>query len=102
MTNSETIHELSECIINLPAIVDVVSAHALYEDLTHASHAFKLIIHAEKVERITTPGIQLLLAAEKSLAPNGGTLTVVTPSDVFKQTMIDLGLNSQLKKWSSA
>lgn len=102
MTNPEALHELSECIINLPSVVDITSAQTLYQDLTHASHAHKLVIHAENVQRITSPGVQLLLAAEKSLSASGGSLSVVSPSDAFKQTLVDLGLDSQLKKWSGA
>lgn len=102
MTDSETTYELSECIINLPAVVDIASSQTLYQDLIHASHGHKLIIHAENVERITTPGIQLLIAAEKSLRALEGSLVLISPSDSFKNVMIDLGLDSQLKQWSGA
>lgn len=102
MTDTGIKNELSECTIELPSVVDITGAETLYRDLTHASHAQKLVIHADKVERITTPAIQLLLAADKSLAAADGMLVVTAPSDVFKNALTDLGLDSQLKKWSGA
>ena len=102
MSTSETENELSECIVNLPSVLDIASAEQLYKDLSHASHAQKLIIHAEKVERITTPAIQLLLVAEKSLKALEGTFIIQSPSEVFKNAFSDLGLDSQLKQWSGA
>lgn len=102
MNTSEVLNELSECIIALPSVVDITNVDVLHRDLSHASHAQKLVIHADKVERITTPAIQLLLAAEKSLSVTHGILVVHSPSEVFKKALIDLGLGSQLKKWSGA
>lgn len=102
MSGSDTTYELSDCTINLPTVVDIVSAEALFNDLNHASHAHKIIIHAEKVERITTPAVQLLLATEKSLSAVEGSFVIQSPSEVFQTALIDLGLGLQLKKWSGA
>lgn len=89
-------------VVKLPAILDITSAHDLLDTLREAVAEHSAVrLSGEKVTRITTPCIQVLLSASKTLSEAGGKLTVEAPSAAFTEAMNDLGLANQLQVWSA-
>jgi len=61
-----------------------------------------VILDAEKVSRITTPCIQVIISLEKSCKLSSINFKILTPSDAFKKVFAELGLSKQLNDWSIA
>lgn len=84
--------------IILEPVLDIANATSFHERLERAlADNPQLVLNGEGVERVTTPSIQLILAAALSLQEGGGRLLIENPSDVLKQAIEDLGLTSQLQ-----
>ena len=56
-------------------------------------------LNGGKVERITSPAIQLLLALNKTLHDQGRKLKIDKPSSEIESAFDHLGLSRQLKDW---
>jgi two-component system, chemotaxis family, chemotaxis protein CheY len=79
----------SGCILELPAVVDLAASCDLAARLKSKAEAgTKAWLDASKVETLTLPGIQVVLAAIK---PPGATW-VVNPSEAFARAVADHGL----------
>lgn len=90
-----------QSIYSLPSRVDISSINQIYDDLQSVvpgCQAFSC--NAASVERITTPGVQLLLVAAQQLKNNNGTFSVIEPSEAFVRMVSDLGFSSQLNEWT--
>lgn len=86
----------------IPSILDITSAETFLASLKDISPLSALTLDAEKVERITTPGVQLLLSIDNSLKKGGGKFILQSSSDVFNTALIDLGFEDKLNEWSDA
>lgn len=85
----------------LPEKIDVTVIEEVYSSLNNIiSSDKKIILDASKVEKITTPGVQLLLSAARSMGDNSGNFCINNPSENFINVFSDLGLSSQLNKWT--
>lgn len=85
----------------LPEILDLSAAEPLKTALEKAlagGRSFKL--NAKNVERLSTPCIQILIAAERAMKDAGISFTLTNPSDAFIETFNDLGVFSHLKQWT--
>jgi anti-anti-sigma regulatory factor len=90
-------------VYNLPSRVDISCAVDVYKEINEAvSDNKNITFSASNVERITTPGIQLLISAANTIKAKGGTFLVSWPSDIFKETLSDLGFSNQLKEWTGS
>ena len=56
------------------------------------------MLNAASNELITTPGIQLVLSAAKTVEAGGGLFLIVQPQAAFIQAFSDLGLGGWLKQ----
>ena len=84
----------------LPAVATISAVADIRQQFEAAIDASnRLTVNAEAVERITTPGFQLLFALEKSLKDAGGSLTVQEPSEAFVHAAADLGFSEKLSEW---
>lgn len=87
----------------LPAQLDIRAVEQFFDRLrTIAEEADVAMIDASKVERITTPCVQIVLSLSKTLEENGGRLKLKAASDVFHNAFADLGLTHCIKQWSNA
>ncbi len=87
-------------VTEIPQQVDISSIIAFLELCKNSiSENENLILQASKVEKITTPGAQALIAASNSLKNNGKKLIIKEPSEIFNNVFQDLGLSNQLKEW---
>ena len=95
-TNTDT-----ETEIILPVILNLGVAEELREEFLSAIvPQSNLNIDAGKVETITTPCLQVLIAAGQFVEQDGGTVRISNPSTPFTQSFQDLGLNDIFDKWS--
>lgn len=87
-------------ILKLPGTLDIVMAGALKEALLYArSLNKKLVLDGSDVEQLSTPAIQLILAAQVELSEAGFEAVLLRPSEEFASAFDDLGLFSALMKW---
>ena len=79
--------------ITLEAVCDISAAEALLDKAKEAfSSAGGLAFNGAKVERITTPCIQIILSACKAAKAQGSNCSVAEPSDPMRTAFADLGL----------
>jgi chemotaxis protein CheX len=88
--------------VKLVPILDMAVADLLLscakECVQKASH---VEIDGQDVERLSTPCVQVLLAAAKAMADKGGRFLVKNVSSGFERGMKDLGLEEYLLNWST-
>ncbi|NQV98879.1 MAG: Hpt domain-containing protein [Rhodospirillales bacterium] len=67
----------------------------LLELLPNAGH---LVVKGDQVERVTTLGIQVLLATAAEMHNKGGAFEIINPSPLLEESIMSLGLESLLGK----
>jgi anti-anti-sigma regulatory factor len=94
--------EVSDRVV-LPAISDAGAAGALKEALSPlVLRGASIRLAGEEVERITTPCVQVLLAADRALAPRQAGLVLKGPSEAMRLAFAELGLGAELERWVAA
>ncbi len=89
--------------LSLPAISDAGAALALKEALSPLVLAGASIrLAGEEVERITTPCMQVLLAADRALAPRQAGLVLEGASAAMRLAFAEMGLGAELDRWVAA
>jgi chemotaxis protein CheX len=92
-----------EAVLPLEASLDLVAAMRLREQTSEAiARSTSVVIDASAVERITTPCVQVLVAAARTAAAEGRTFTVGGASGAFEAAFLDLGLGELYQTWSAA
>ena len=86
-------------IFVLPYQVDITSVAQVFSELKAQYVNSNITFDAGAVDRITTPGVQLLISAAGTAKSRGGSISVVNPSEAFSNIMSDLGFSNQLKEW---
>ena len=78
----------------LPADMTIETVEELAGELKQLAILEKTTIKldASEVERITTPGAQLIVALEKTLSSQGGMLVIVARSEAFIHALREMGL----------
>lgn len=80
--------------IALPAMMDINACAVLHSTiLEHITSASSLELDGSAVERVSTPGVQLLLCAAQSMQSQGHTVRLHRPSQTLSHAIDDLGLN---------
>ena len=93
--------ENNQATLKLIPILDMaVSEDLLMSFRECTSMAKDVILDSETVERMSTPCIQVMLAASIEVAKNGGVFSVKNISPGFERGMRDLGLSEFLENWS--
>ncbi|WP_417797870.1 STAS domain-containing protein [Terasakiella pusilla] len=93
--------ENDKAILALLPILDMSAADSLLDALRSCVSSYShLVLDASVVERISTPCIQVLLAAAFKVEKNGGRFSMKNVSPTFERGMRDLGLSDYLRKWS--
>lgn len=90
----------SAIIFALPEYMTIETAEALAAELKQLPIGDKtsLTLDAGRVESITTPGVQLIVATEKALASQGGSLRIINKREAFTHAFCDLGLERMIKE----
>ncbi len=93
-------HRNDHSQVTLIPIIDLVSAETLKDALLDAvSGTGDVAVQGAAVERIDTPGLQVLLSASEILRAGNRRLIMVTPSDVLQKAFVDLGFAAELNDW---
>lgn len=89
--------------LQLSSIMDLLAAEGLKDRVVSILDAEEaLVIDASEVSRITTPCVQIIIAASKELQTNDNDLKLVASSSVFDDAMRDLGFESFLNNWRAS
>ncbi len=83
----------------LPPIINIETIEEIAGEFKHLLSSSKipnLILDASKVENITTAGLQLIVALEKTLSSSGGAFSIKDGSDSFIGAFKDIGLENFL------
>jgi len=86
----------------LDSVIDLVTVDHLREQLLPAIAADgTVVVDAHAVECLTTPGVQLLLAASRSAAECGQRFHLINPSETVVNVFGELGLSAMIEEWGS-
>ncbi len=89
--------------LTLPAILDIGNAQELQDSLAGALEQSPVLrLNGSKINQVSTPGVQVLLAASQSALAGGGKLILTSPSPALREAFESLGLPNQLSEWSAA
>ena len=87
--------------IDLGSVLDIRAAEPLKDVLRKAlSKGKPLAVDVASIERMSTPCIQILIAAATSMKEADTAFTLLSPSDAFIDSFNELGLFPVLKQWS--
>ena len=75
----------------LPPVLDLVAVQGIVERLL-SMRGRDLVLDASGVERIGTPGIQVLLSAAKTWTADGVKLSCINVSEMFSQNLATIGV----------
>lgn len=93
--------ENDQATLTLLPILDMSAAESLLTSLRSCVSAQShFVLDAAAVERISTPCIQVLLAAAFKIEKNGGRFSIKNVTPTFERGMRDLGLSDYLSNWS--
>jgi anti-anti-sigma regulatory factor len=87
----------------LSEILDISVAEKFKSDLINyleKSSSTSILLDASLVSRITTPCVQIIISLSKSCEFSNIEFKIVNPSESFKKSLNELGLNSKLNEWS--
>tara|TARA_R110002096_G_scaffold420735_1_gene625960 strand:- start:567 stop:857 length:291 start_codon:yes stop_codon:yes gene_type:complete len=91
-----------EQTIILDSVMDLITAGKLKAQLVEAADSYgKITIDGEKVDRILSPCIQLLVVADQEISKNNEGLKLINASDEMVEALKDIGLEKEYDKWSS-
>ena len=88
--------------ITLGPVLDIRAASPLRDGLQKALKRGKpIVLDAAQVDRLSTPCIQVLLAAGKSVEAAASRIVLAQASDAFVAAFSDLGLFANLMNWQA-
>ncbi len=89
--------------LHLPASLDLGNAQDWKERLIAALTLNPVLkLDGSEAAHVTTPGIQILLAAAQSAKSKGGKIVLMNPSSALEAAFADLGLAHTLGEWRVA
>lgn len=102
MTGDESItsdSEVSNDRYSAPATLDLTAARELRERLVAMLGGDSVVLDMSAIERMSTPCMQVLLAAGRSADAAKVSFQIVDASDAFRTAVADLGLENQFCNW---
>jgi chemotaxis protein CheX len=83
----------------LPQVLDLTEARGLRDDMMALLQNGTIVLDAGAVERMSTPCVQVLLAAGHAAEAANSQFQIVNASDCFQAAVADLGLQSRFTNW---
>jgi chemotaxis protein CheX len=83
----------------LPAILDITKAQELRGHMVERLNCGAVLVDASAVDRVSTPCIQVLLAAARSADLAGTSFGIANASEALRAALADLGLQAEFKNW---
>lgn len=100
MSEAVEVNDLNNSCLVLPEVMDISAAEGIKNlFLGSLSGEGDIVIDASKVEKFTSPAIQLLVALEKSLEGVERNIVINNPSETFQNSCKILGITEQYNKW---
>ncbi len=101
MSGCEIISGESGRRLVLASVLDILVAAELREYLRESVIVGgRLEIDAGAVERMSTPCIQVLVAATRALAEKGIEFVILRPTEAFMGALFELGLFTVVAEWN--
>ncbi|MDV7338689.1 STAS domain-containing protein [Terasakiella sp. A23] len=92
--------ENDQVVLKLQPILDMAVADDFLESLKSCLSKHKnLTLDSSDVERVSTPCIQVLLAAGFKVEKAGGRFSIENVTSVFERGMTELGVSDCLNNW---
>lgn len=92
----------NEAILQLTPVLDMSAADELLMALQNGvAHHQSLTLDAADVDRVSTPCMQVILAASIKIEKAGGVFAISNVSPGFERGIRELGLTDYLNKWSN-
>lgn len=79
--------------------LDLTAARDLQQDLRSRLAAGAVVLDAQDVERMSTPCLQVVLAAGRAATAANVPFRIVGTSETFSAAVVELGLKSQFSIW---
>ncbi|WP_311982466.1 STAS domain-containing protein [Bradyrhizobium japonicum] len=83
----------------LPSQLDLTSARKLKDDIGSRLAAGAVVVDAGAVDRLSTPCVQVLVAAALAAASANVPFRIANASEVFRAAVVELGLETQFRNW---
>lgn len=83
----------------LPRVLDITKAQELLTEMLEGVRHGPMVVDVSEVERVSTPCLQVLLAAGLACDATGSAFRIRNPSETFATALADLGLQSEFSKW---
>ncbi len=83
----------------LNPVMGFAEAKGLHDDLKAALGDAEVAVDASEVERMSTPCVQVLLAAALAADASGKPFIISDASGSFRSALADFGLQSKFSKW---
>jgi chemotaxis protein CheX len=97
--NLISVSETADGRYRVPATLDLTAARDLRERLVAMLSGRDVVLDASAVERMSTPCMQVLLAAGRSADAAKVSFQIVDASDAFRAAVADLGLEKPFCNW---
>lgn len=86
--------------VKLPRELDLLAAESLKDSLlAELDHGEGILLDAADVERVSTPCIEVLVAAHKTSVVSGQAFYISNSSQVLIDAFSALGLDEQFNSW---
>ncbi|CCD97514.1 STAS domain-containing protein [Bradyrhizobium sp. STM 3809] len=83
----------------LPQMLDLTQAGKLRDEMIQLANAGDVLLDASGVERMSTPCVQILLAAGRGAQAASRSFRIVQASELFRTAIADLGLRNEFENW---
>jgi anti-anti-sigma regulatory factor len=89
-------------ILALPSILTLETIEEFYAEVRKIdiTNGAPVVVDAEKLTSITTPGIQIILSIARSVAQSGGAFSINPASRALQDSCRILGLDSEYESWT--
>ncbi|MGJ4891869.1 STAS domain-containing protein [Bradyrhizobium sp. HKCCYLRH3099] len=83
----------------LPQMLDLTQASQLRDEMVRLASAGDIVLDASGVERMSTPCVQILLAAARGAGAAHKSFKITQASELFRTAVTELGLGDELDHW---
>ncbi len=91
-----------DAVITLPSVLNLGVAEELREKFMQTLVVDSdITLDASDVSTLTTPCLQVLVSAGRTVEEGGNSFSINNPSDAVKEAFDDLGLTDIFSKWST-
>lgn len=91
--------ECRETVNALPSVLDLTQAQSLRGAMVAALGDRSILLDASAVERMSTPCVQVMLAAGRAADLANAPFQIARASEAFRAALDDLGLQAEFEKW---